>query len=211
MQLARWSPAPLSDEVGPFETVREVTATVGYARPDATARQLLDASHLRCQRGGADKRGDECRQCERLISILPSRGRTFVRIRCLWTEADTVDHVMRCGAGVSTIPADATLSRADEVLTRRGVHHLLVAEGGTVIGRICRCALADVGQDADGDPVSAHMRRDLWTIAPNTSIAAAVGTMDRLAVGLLVVADGAHVLGTVEHADLGLVEPGHAP
>ena len=28
---------------------------------------------------------------------------------------------------------------------------------------------------------------------------------------VLVVADGAQVLGTVEYADLGLVEPGHTP
>ncbi len=209
MRLARATPAPLPAAPRGFETLREVTALVDPRRRTPTARQLMRASHLHCQKGGHERTGAECLDCERIVSIKPSPGRSYVTVRCLWTEDDRVESVMTHASAAVTVKASDTLGHADQVAAGAGVHHLLVVEHDAVVGIVCRCDLADAGSLAGLLPLAAHVEHELFTVPPQTSLAAAAEVMQRLEVGILMVTEGADLLGIITMRDLGLTPQGH--
>lgn len=210
MRLSRSIPVPIVSPAPSFEAIREVTAVVGrHLRVPTTAPQVMRAATLRCQKGGPTRTGSECLDCERLVSIKPSPGRSSVTIRCLWTEVDAVDAVMTRAHAVVTVTAAESRGRADEIAARAHVHHLIVLDGrGQVIGTICRCKLAEPGSPA-GQYRVAEFLEDAWTIPSDTTLAEAADAMERLDVGILLVADDDELLGLVTPRDLGLLE-GHA-
>ncbi len=210
MRLSHWTPAPVISPPKGFETLREVTARVGERpRVPRTARELMHAASLRCQKGGHERKGTECLECERIVSIRPSPGRSYVMVRCLWTELDVVEAVMTRAFATVTVEASATLGHADEIAGRESVHHLLVVERGDVVGVVCRCDLAKPGSQAGQLPVAGAIERELWTVPVSTSLAEAADVMERLDVGVLMVADEANLLGIVTMRDLGLTLRGH--
>jgi CBS domain-containing protein len=213
MRLRHATQAPTVPSPPHFETLREVTAQVTEpVEAEAGGRQLMLASHLHCQRGGATRTGEECLDCARIVSVLPSQDHRHVTVRCLWTESDRVEQVMTRPAAFVTVGAKETIGRADLIASRERVHHLLVVEHGEVIGLACRCDLADPGSAAGiSSLVGAHMKPTLWTIPPRTTLSQAAELMKRLEVALLGVAVGNELVGLVTRRDLGLTERGHWP
>ena len=213
MRLRNPTPAPPLPAPPPFESLREVTAEVtGPVPTSASGRQLMHASELHCQRGGAPHTGVECLACERIVSILPSQTRRTIRVRCLWTEADRVDALMTVPTAFVTVAPSESIGRADLIAARERVHHLLVVERDEVLGIACRCDLGDPGSAAGiAGTVGSRMKPTLWTVPRDTTIGQAAELMDRLGVSLLGIADGAELVGLVTQHDLGLAEPGHWP
>jgi CBS domain-containing protein len=128
------------------------------------------------------------------------------------TSADVVASVMTRAFALVTVKETDRRGRADQVAARARIHHLLVVdEAGGVVGTICRCRLADPGSPAGQFPIADFMNREVWTIAPSSSLGDAADAMDRLGVGILMVAEGTELLGVITKRDLGLVEEGHGP
>lgn len=213
MRLDRFTPAPIISPAQSFETLREVTATVGKPlRVPSSSRQVMRAAILHCQNGGHERTGAECLDCQRIVSIKPSPGRTQVTVRCLWTEADVVESVMTRSSTLVTIKDSVCRGRADSLAAEHHIHHLVVVgDSGGVVGTICRCRLAEPGSPAGQYAVADFMDREVWTISRATSLGEAAEVMERLGVDILMVADGTELLGIVTKRDLGLVDEGHTP
>jgi CBS domain-containing protein len=213
MHLREATPAPIVKPSRRFEALREVTATVGKTLPVPSPEvEIMRAARLRCQGGGPERTGAECLACHRIVSIRPSPGRSYVTIRCLWTDDDPVASVMTRPAAIVRVQPSTARGLADQIATRAGVHHLLVVdEREVVVGSICRCRLADAGSPAGLWPVARFMNEIVWTIPLGTSLGEAADAMEGLGVGVLVVADGDQLLGMVTLRELGLVEEGHQP
>jgi CBS domain-containing protein len=211
MFLREATPAPLLKPSRRFEALREVVATVGKTLPvPSPASEAMRAARLRCQRGGPERTGSECLACQRIVSIRPSPGRSYVTVRCLWTDDDPVAAVMTRPDGIVTVRPSTARGIADQIASRAGVHHLLVIdERNEVIGTICRCRLADSGSPAGLPPVAQFMNHIVWTIPRATSLGEAADAMEGLGVGALIVAEGDQLLGMVTLHDLGLVDEGH--
>ncbi len=208
MRLTRWTPAPLLGQVQSFETLREVTAEVDRPLPvESTARQVMRASHLHCQKGGHELTGGQCMDCARIVSIRPSPGKSYVTVRCLWTEADVVDDVMTLAPAVVTVRSTDTVGHAHQVATRAHVHHLLVADDEQVVGVVCPCALAPAGTPAGEQRVAEVMDPEVFTVPRRTSLASVAEAMERLEVGIVMIAEDDKLIGIVTLRDLGLAEP----
>jgi CBS domain-containing protein len=123
----------------------------------------------------------------------------------LWTDQDRVGEVMTdVGAATAVAPA-VRCDQADRVADREGVHHLLVVDGDTVIGTICRCRLAP---GHDGDAVATRLMPALWTVAPDTTLGKVVEAMEQHGVSILAIAEEGRLLGVVTRSDLGMSEHG---
>lgn len=211
MHLDHFTPAPIISPAQSFETLREVTATVGKRlRVPSTSRQVMRAATLHCQKGGHVRTGAECLDCQRIVSIKPSPGRTQVTVRCLWTEMDMVEAVMTRSSTLVTVRDSVCRGRADQLAAEHRIHHLVVVgDSGGVVGTVCRCRLAEPGSPAGQYAVADFMHQDIWTITAATSLGEAAEAMDRLGVDILMVADGSELLGIVTKRDLGLVDESH--
>lgn len=210
MRLSRSRPAPIMEPSKRFEALRETTAVVGARlRVPPSSRALMSAARLCCQVGGRTLGGDECLQCDRLVSLKPSPGRSFVTIRCLWTEHDVVEDVMTHAHAIVAIRASATLGVADEHAAREQQHHLLVVEHDDVVGTVCRCRLAEPGSRAGQRPVTDAIDERLWTVPPGTHLGAAAEAMDLVGSSVLLVAAGDRLLGMITRRELGVTEQGH--
>jgi hypothetical protein len=206
MRLRNWTSVPLPEAPDSFEMIREVTAVAAPSTPAAEkTRSLFAAAHLHCQRGGAVRTGEECLACTRIVSLRPSEGRRTITIRCLWTDRDPVASVMTLAARVLHVARGATIAEADAIARGEDVHHLLVLDGGDVIGSICVCALKG-GSGMVGDRMIPHV----WTIPASTTLGQAAPAMLDVEAGLLVVADHGVVLGVITAGDLGLGPTPHA-
>lgn len=210
MRLHEWTPAPIISPATPFETLREVTATVAPTMTvPSTDTQLMRAARLRCQQGGRERTGSDCLACARIVSIKPSPGRSLLTVRCLWTDNDLVTAVMTRAPAVVTVKATDGLGQAEQAATRGRVHHLLVLDDDVVVGTSCRCHLAEPGSHAARLRVAGFMQHSVWTVSTATSLGEAADAIARLGTGILVVADSAEIHGTVTLANLGLAEAGH--
>lgn len=198
MRLRSWTSAPLRAADRSLELLREIVAVVDPATPaDARTRPRFASAHLHCQRGGPARVGEDCLGCDRIVSVLPSRGLRTITVRCLWTDTDAVAGMMTLPERIPRVDRASSLAGAAEVARRDGVHHLLVTDQGEVVGTTCECALA--GEEA---PVGARMIPHVWTIPGSATLGQVVAAMTDLEVGLLVVADHDVVLGTVTAQDL---------
>jgi acetoin utilization protein AcuB len=114
-----------------------------------------------------------------------------------------------------TIPLKARLVDAALLMRRSSVRHLLVVEGGRLVGLLTdrdlqRCApsrLIPITEEAYNDmfaitPVERVMVRGPRTIPVNAPVIEAITTMQQAQIGCLPVMDGEKVVGIVTRWDL---------
>jgi len=196
-----------------FETLRQVVAVVERPPPrPSTTRQIFLSTRLRCQKGGRVHGGDECFECGRLVSLVPSPGHDRVTVRCLWTESDTVDDVMTPLSVLVRVPPGASIGAADAVAAHENIHHLLVGAEEWIDGVICRCDLAVPGSVAgNAATVGDRMTHNVTTVPPGTKLGAAAQALEATPIGLIAVTRDGNLIGVVTRRDLGLDLHGHAP
>jgi len=93
----------------------------------------------------------------------------------------------------------ASVGEAATVLARERVSHLLVVQGGELLGMLCSC---DIERAAQGAPVGLVMSRDLFTIDAEAPPAEALATMHAHHVSCLPVVSGGALRGVVTLHDL---------
>jgi CBS domain-containing protein len=101
---------------------------------------------------------------------------------------------------VEIVPADAPLEHARELMWRHDVRHLVVTEGGTVVGVLSQHDL----EDAQGvSIVRAIMSAPVVTAAPQTTLRQAANLLRGNHVGCLPILDGpGRLVGIVTVSDL---------
>ena len=108
------------------------------------------------------------------------------------------------GASITESPAES-LRNAAAVMWKRQTGSLLIMEGDEVAGIVTERDLMKAvarGDDLDATPVSAVMKRQVLTVAPDTSVAEAARHMStRWIRHLPVLADG-KLVGMVSQRDL---------
>jgi acetoin utilization protein AcuB len=111
---------------------------------------------------------------------------------------------------VLAVPPEASAAEAAALAREARSEHLLVIDGGTLVGILCSC---DLDEAAPGDPVCECMSLPVLTIRPDATVEDAALTMLEFGVGCLPVACGGLLLGTLsgdELAAFGVVRgPGH--
>lgn len=114
---------------------------------------------------------------------------------------------------VQRVRADAPADAAHVRMRERGVHHLVVVEGGRVTGIV---SARDIGGDDDDDQRRHRLVRDFMTAAVETidagaSVAEAAGRLRNRELSSLVVTSGEEIVGILTVNDLlRLVEAGAA-
>lgn len=87
---------------------------------------------------------------------------------------------------VKTIGPERTVAEASEQMRQFGIEHLVVTDGGRMVGVISDHDLSRAGQD---DPVRKVMSRRVITISPEESISRAANKMRGRTIKCLVVTD----------------------
>lgn len=104
-----------------------------------------------------------------------------------------------------TVPADATLHRAIEVMLRNRVGSAVVVENGIagIITRsdVLRAAYA-VGNELDSIPVAKGMSEDLVTTSPDSSVRQSLELMETHDIKKLPVVEEFDLLGVVTVTDI---------
>jgi CBS domain-containing protein len=100
---------------------------------------------------------------------------------------------------VATVPADASVADAAEVVRRTGVEHLIVLDGEEMVGVLCTC---DLDSADPQDLVCDRMSLPVMTVRPDAALDEAAMTMRECGVGCLPVCCGGLLLGMVSDAEL---------
>jgi CBS domain-containing protein len=98
-----------------------------------------------------------------------------------------------------TLSRWSTVAQATRLAQDAGVHHLLVMDGGSLVGVLCVCKLW--GAAADG-LVATHMIPHVISIGPDVSIAEAALVMHGFEIGCLPVMVNGRLVGMVTREDL---------
>lgn len=119
----------------------------------------------------------------------------------------TIEAILaRKGGAVHAIAADATLADAAALLTERRIGVLVVTGGNAVEGILSErdivACVAREGKAALDRPVSAAMTAPAVTVAPATSVLAALSLMTKRRIRHLPVLDGGALAGLVSIGDL---------
>jgi hypothetical protein len=157
----------------------------------AASRDLATAS-IACPRKGWIC-GDVCVECQHLLAwqLHPA-----IRLCCAVDGDDPVtDWMSRRPVCVS---ASARCGDADHVAALAHAHHVIVVDGGGLVGVACRCELAR-GVDA---PVHERISREVFAAAPSTSLRLAIAAMKQLAIACIPVLDGERVVGILTRMQL---------
>jgi len=118
---------------------------------------------------------------------------------------------------VTTVPPMLAATKAWQLMNRQGIHHLVVIDGGRIVGIVSeRDGVAVIGALLLADSsVSDVMSTNVTSIAPTASIGEAASLMRRRAVGCLPVVAGGRLVGIVTRSDLldviALSSDGHGP
>ncbi len=184
------------DSVGPFEGGWEIRAEVtpGVAAGDAQ----LSCARVICQKGGDEQTGNDCLMCGRYRGWRAGPGRDVVTIRCRWSHLDPVWARMTRAGVICCVPPSLACDAADELALRNGVRHLLVTDGGELVGMLCRCDLFAAGDR----PVSERMSTEVFAIDAGGSLGEAVAAMSALKIGCLPVFMQSMVVGILTRGDL---------
>jgi acetoin utilization protein AcuB len=100
---------------------------------------------------------------------------------------------------VVAVSPEASAADAADLARREHAEHLLVLDGGVLVGILCTCDLE--GGDS-GDPVAERMSLPVLTIRPDATLEDAALTLCECEVGCLAVACGGLVLGTLGEEEL---------
>jgi CBS domain-containing protein len=101
--------------------------------------------------------------------------------------------------GVVSVTPAQTLAAARDVLRQNRIHHLLVLQGGRLVGILSYRDL--IGKD-DTTPVGDAMSRDVVTVEPWETLRSAAGKMLGRTHGCLPVIDRGEVTGIITSSDL---------
>ncbi len=182
-----------------FEGVREqhVHPTVkGDELQPAVAR--FRAGTVQCQKGGEIKAGVDCVRCPRMVDLKPNGER--LTIRCQWTEKDSVSNLMTLVHSLVYVPSRTTVTRAREIATNSKIHHLIVVDDAHLIGVVCMCDLAEVGDP--NEKVARRANHSPWVIEEDATLAQAAALMVERNIGCLPVIRGRELRGIVTRTDL---------
>jgi predicted transcriptional regulator len=108
------------------------------------------------------------------------------------------EHMTPASALVTVAPS-LTCDEADELARSNGVHHLLVASAGRLVGVVCRC---DLRQDLSDAPISGLLKTDVFAIGAHEPLAAAARAMAELRIGCLPVVAEDLLVGVITRSDL---------
>jgi acetoin utilization protein AcuB len=100
---------------------------------------------------------------------------------------------------VVAVSPDASTADATDLARREHAEHVLVLDGGVLVGILCTCDLE--GGDSR-DAVADRMSLPVLTIRPDATLEDAALTLSECEVGCLAVACGGLVLGTLGEEDL---------
>jgi acetoin utilization protein AcuB len=104
---------------------------------------------------------------------------------------------------VKTIGPGATLGEARTLMETSGIHHLVVVEGGLVVGVL---SARDVGgrssNGRDAGLVESAMSPHVVSMAPDATIRQAANRLRGRGIGCLAVMDGSKLRGIVTTSDL---------
>ena len=105
---------------------------------------------------------------------------------------------------VSTVSPKTAADAAWDVMKARGIHHLVVTEGRTIVGILShRDAGGRLGALVrKGHVVGDLMTEPVLTVPPETTVRKAANLMRGRSIGCLVVAEAGRVLGIVTVSDL---------
>jgi acetoin utilization protein AcuB len=107
---------------------------------------------------------------------------------------------------VKTIGYDATVAKARALMRSAAVHHLVVLDGGLVVGVLSDRDLGGrVGArqgGAENTPVTEVMTTDVVSVEPDTTVRQAANRLRGRGVGSLVVMTGGRLDGIVTTTDL---------
>jgi CBS domain-containing protein len=194
--------AMVTEEAGDrFVGVREVTVPLGRDlwADEKDDVELLASVALSCQRGGTVRSGIHCLSCERFVHCTTSPDGERAVVHCFWDHTDRVSDLMTRAAVLVTVPREARIEEAIDELDSHAIRHLPVLSRGDMVGII---SAADLERAHPGDQVGQHMRRAVWIIPPEATLADAAALMRREGVGCLpVVAEGV-LVGLVTRGDL---------
>ncbi|HET9959766.1 MAG TPA: CBS domain-containing protein [Polyangiaceae bacterium] len=109
---------------------------------------------------------------------------------------------------VKTVSPFMEAAQALQFAEDTGVHHLPLVEHGQVRGLVCTCDLEELELRA---PISRAVRRPPVTVSTSASIADAMATMAREAVGSVLVLEGQSIVGIVTREDLNGIDWGDVP
>ena len=108
-------------------------------------------------------------------------------------------------AAPHTIGRDQPLSAAKDLMTRYGVRHLPVLEGGQLVGVVSERDLAFIGAvrdiEADELTVGEAMSSEVYTVGSNESLQTVAANMARHRYGSAVVVDDNKVVGVFTTVD----------
>ncbi|HXU72287.1 MAG TPA: CBS domain-containing protein [Polyangia bacterium] len=119
--------------------------------------------------------------------------------RLEWTSDARVAEHMRRAPALVTVPPETTVDGAAARAAARGVHHVLVTEGGQLVGVVCGCNLARHRAD---EPVAACMSPQVFAVDAAATLAEAAGAMEELGVGCLPVLEHERLVGLLTEAEL---------
>jgi len=104
---------------------------------------------------------------------------------------------------VTTVPPMLSATKALQLMKRLGIHHLVVMDGGRIVGIVSERDGVAVGALLLADSsVSDVMSTNVTSIAPTASIGEAASRMRSRGVGCLPVVAGRRLVGIVTRSDL---------
>ncbi len=112
-----------------------------------------------------------------------------------------------------TVPPDATLSAAADLMRRHGINHLPVVEGGKLVGIVSDTDLRNASLTSDHLPAAGGvspseqrvrdvMRTEVWSVTPEDSVEDALLMIARRRFGSLPVLSGDRLVGIITKIDL---------
>jgi acetoin utilization protein AcuB len=103
---------------------------------------------------------------------------------------------------VETIPSYATAGEALARMRQRRIRHLVVTEGGGIIGVLSDRDLGNLGAMVNVETVRERMSRPVVTAGPDTTVRKAANLLRGRTIGCLPVVAGAQLIGIVTTTDL---------
>jgi CBS domain-containing protein len=104
--------------------------------------------------------------------------------------------------GVETIAADARLADAAEAMRRQDLRHLVVVEGGAVVGLLSQRNLARRGRRNGNSKVREAMSTPVVTAGPRTNVRQAANLLRGHRIGCLPIVEDGRPVGIITVSDL---------
>ena len=180
-----------------FDGLCEVRAEVPSGWPEGEERFVC--ARFRCQKGGAERTGNDCLLCEHYRGWNDGPGPSRVTISCGWSSEAPVWQRMTKASALVAVRPDLPVGEALKLAIANDVHHLLVTDDEETVGVVCRC---DLGARRGDQPVSACVAPNVFAIASSATLGEAAGAMAELGIGCLPVLEQDRLAGVITRGDL---------